>query len=106
MANLPPSFSLKSVAPSSSGASSSSTNDRNSLSVEQLILDISNPERRENALHQLSKVIVLPNSLTWEFLIVWVFVFLRFIQCNFEGLWFHSSVNLVHAFRLAIAARF
>lgn len=75
MANLPPSFSLKSVAPSSSGASSSSTNDRNSLSVEQLILDISNPERRENALHQLSKVIVLPNSLTWEFLIVWVFVF-------------------------------
>ncbi|CAH8270923.1 unnamed protein product [Arabidopsis lyrata] len=53
MANLPPSLSMKSVA--LSGASSSSCNDRKLLSAEQLILDLSNPELRENALHELSK---------------------------------------------------
>ncbi|KAL1199107.1 hypothetical protein V5N11_014606 [Cardamine amara subsp. amara] len=50
MANLPPSFSFQSP-----GASSSSTNDRNLASVEQLILNLSNSELRENALHELSK---------------------------------------------------
>jgi|APAra0007618328_1042625.scaffolds.fasta_scaffold01634_1 hypothetical protein len=77
MANLPPPLSMKSVALSgASSPSSSSNNDRKLSSAEQLILDLSNPELRENALHELSKVISLsPNSLTREFLIVWVFVF-------------------------------
>ncbi|CAH2072888.1 unnamed protein product [Thlaspi arvense] len=51
MANLPPSLSLKSAA--FSGASSS--NDRKLSPAEQLVLDICNPELRENALHELSK---------------------------------------------------
>ncbi|ESQ41236.1 hypothetical protein EUTSA_v10014186mg [Eutrema salsugineum] len=52
MANLPPSLSLKSV--TFSGPSSSS-NDRKLSPPEQLVLDICNPELRENALHELSK---------------------------------------------------
>lgn len=98
MANLPPSLSMKSVA--LSGASSSSSNDRKLLSAEQLILDLSNPELRENALHELSKVISL--SLTREFFYRLGLRFLRSIEWNFECLWFFSPVNLRHAFRLAI----
>ncbi|XP_010453350.1 PREDICTED: cell differentiation protein RCD1 homolog [Camelina sativa] len=56
MANPPPSLSLKSVPPSSGASpSSSSTSDRKLFSAEQLILNLSNLERRENALHELSK---------------------------------------------------
>ncbi|OAP07932.1 hypothetical protein AXX17_AT2G04250 [Arabidopsis thaliana] len=56
MANLPPPLSMKSVALSgASSPSSSSNNDRKLSSAEQLILDLSNPELRENALHELSK---------------------------------------------------
>ncbi|KAF3499788.1 hypothetical protein F2Q69_00044968 [Brassica cretica] len=47
MANLPPSF--------ASSKASSSSNDPKPSPVEQLVLDICDPELRENALHQLSK---------------------------------------------------
>ncbi|KAG7635900.1 Armadillo-type fold [Arabidopsis thaliana x Arabidopsis arenosa] len=62
MANLPPPLSMKSVALSgASSPSSSSNNDRKLSSAEQLILDLSNPELRENALHELSKGMKLYN---------------------------------------------
>ena len=48
MANLPPSF--------ASSKASSSSNDPKLSPVEQLVLDICDPELRENALHQLAKV--------------------------------------------------
>lgn len=47
MANLPPSFPF---------SMASSSNDRNLSPVEQLVLDICDPELRENAIRELSKV--------------------------------------------------
>ncbi|KAG5053391.1 hypothetical protein JHK87_005589 [Glycine soja] len=67
MANLPQSFSLSGAsfgAPSSS--SSATTKDpRTMASVEHLVLQLSNPDLRENALHELSKDLapLLWNSL-------------------------------------------
>lgn len=44
------------ASPSLAGAGASANNDRNMQSAEQLVLDLSNPELRENALLELSKV--------------------------------------------------
>ncbi|WVY89210.1 hypothetical protein V8G54_034724 [Vigna mungo] len=53
MANLPQSISMSGA---SFGASSvSATKDRRMASVEHLVLELSNPDLRENALHELSK---------------------------------------------------
>jgi CCR4-NOT transcription complex subunit 9 len=49
--NHPPS-----LAAAASSQSSISNNDRNMASSEQLVLELSNPELRENALLELSKV--------------------------------------------------
>ncbi|WMV48760.1 hypothetical protein MTR67_042145 [Solanum verrucosum] len=43
------------ASPSLAGAGASANNDRNMQSAEQLVLDLSNPELRENALLELSK---------------------------------------------------
>ncbi|KAF8414126.1 hypothetical protein HHK36_002125 [Tetracentron sinense] len=64
MANLPQSLSLN---PSFGGPSLSSANptaslankDRKLASAEQLVLELSNPDLRENALHDLSKGVIL-----------------------------------------------
>ncbi|RDY05433.1 CCR4-NOT transcription complex subunit 9, partial [Mucuna pruriens] len=48
MANLPQSISM-------SGASASASKEHRMASVEHLVLDLSNPDLRENALHELSK---------------------------------------------------
>jgi len=56
MANLPQSISMSGA---SFGASSvSATKDRRMASVEHLVLELSNPDLRENALHELSKVML------------------------------------------------
>ncbi|KAK4723367.1 hypothetical protein R3W88_026146 [Solanum pinnatisectum] len=65
MTNLPQSFSISAgggfggfggvASPSLAGAGASANNDRNMQSAEQLVLDLSNPELRENALLELSK---------------------------------------------------
>ncbi|KAF2587045.1 hypothetical protein F2Q70_00036888 [Brassica cretica] len=56
MANLPPSLSMGTPfgGPSNS-AGAPANKDRNLASAEQLVLDLSNPELRENALLELSK---------------------------------------------------
>lgn len=66
MTNLPQSFSIGAgggfggfggvASPSLVGAGTSANNDRNMQSAEQLVLDLTNPELRENALLELSKV--------------------------------------------------
>ncbi|XP_015056233.1 CCR4-NOT transcription complex subunit 9-like [Solanum pennellii] len=65
MTNLPQSFSIGAggglggfggvASPSLVGAVASANNDRNMQSAEQLVLDLTNPELRENALLELSK---------------------------------------------------
>ncbi|WZY94766.1 CCR4-NOT transcription complex subunit 9-like isoform X1 [Brassica napus] len=57
MANLPPSLSMGTPfgGPSTSAAGAPANKDRNLASAEQLVLDLSNPELRENALLELSK---------------------------------------------------
>nr|XP_004248335.1 CCR4-NOT transcription complex subunit 9 [Solanum lycopersicum] len=65
MTNLPQSFSIGAgggfggfggvASPSLVGAGTSANNDRNMQSAEQLVLDLTNPELRENALLELSK---------------------------------------------------
>lgn len=61
MANLPPSLSMGTPfgGPSTSAAGAPANKDRNLASAEQLVLDLSNPELRENALLELSKVLLL-----------------------------------------------
>lgn len=60
MANLPPPLNLKAApfeASSSSVAAAAAANkDRRMQSAEQLVLDLCNPDFRENALLELSKV--------------------------------------------------
>ncbi|KAF2555745.1 hypothetical protein F2Q68_00017064 [Brassica cretica] len=60
MANLPPSLSMGTPfgGPSTS-VGAPANKDRNLASAEQLVLDLSNPELRENALLELSKVLLL-----------------------------------------------
>ncbi|XP_020224866.1 CCR4-NOT transcription complex subunit 9 isoform X2 [Cajanus cajan] len=53
MANLPQSISMS--AASFGAPSASATKDRRMASVEHLVLELSNPDLRENALHELSK---------------------------------------------------
>lgn len=58
MANLHPSLSMKAGPFEIPGTSSAAANkDRNIQSVEQLVLDLCNPDLRENSLLELSKVI-------------------------------------------------
>lgn len=64
MANLPSSLSMGTPfgGPSTSAQNPSgapANKDRNLASAEQLVLDLSNPELRENALLELSKVFLL-----------------------------------------------
>ena len=55
MANLPQSISTSGA--TSFGASSATAKDRSRIaSVEHLVLQLNNPDLRENALHELSKV--------------------------------------------------
>lgn len=67
MANMPQSLSMNAAAVAAFGGSGSSSansaaagsqgnKDRKMQSAEQLVLDLSNPELRENALLELSKV--------------------------------------------------
>jgi CCR4-NOT transcription complex subunit 9 len=69
--NHPPPPSLAAAA-SSQSSSASNNNDRNMASSEQLVLELSNPELRENALLELSKVYhnSQPFSLSFFFQIV------------------------------------
>jgi len=61
MANLPQSISMSG---GSFGAPSvSATKDRRMASVEHLVLELSNPDLRENALHELSKVCSIDFSI-------------------------------------------
>lgn len=71
MANLPPSLSMGTPfgGPSTSAQNPTgapANKDRNLASAEQLVLDLSNPELRENALLELSKVLLI-NILTCFF---------------------------------------
>lgn len=68
MANLPQSLSMGTPfgGPSTSAqipAGAPANKDRNLASAEQLVLDLSNPELRENALLELSKVILLISNM-------------------------------------------
>lgn len=64
MANLPPNLSMGAAAAFGGGPASSSATaagaqpnkERKMQSAEQLVLDLSNPDLRENALLELSKV--------------------------------------------------
>lgn len=66
MSNLPQSLSMNAAAfgvgggippsPSATSQSSAANKDRKMASAEQLVLELSNPELRENALLELSKV--------------------------------------------------
>lgn len=57
MATLPPPLNLKAAPFEASGSSSAAANkDRRMQSAEQLVLDLCDPDLRENALLELSKV--------------------------------------------------
>lgn len=68
MSNLPQSLSMNAAfggggvppSPNSSAQGSAANKDRKMASAEQLVLELSNPDLRENALLELSKVLVTP----------------------------------------------
>lgn len=76
MANLPQSFSIGVGGFGSGGAAASSSSsvgapadkDRKMQSAEQLVLDLSNPDLRENALLELSKVYFFPLLKVFAFM--------------------------------------
>ena len=84
MANLPQSLSMNAPfggpsasAPGAAGAPPSK--DRKMASAEHLVLDLSNPDLRENALLELSKV---PNSQTLRFFLSFFFFFPKLIALS------------------------
>lgn len=81
MANLPQSLSMLTAFGGGPGntasASAAATQDRNKMqSAEQLVLELSNPDLRENALLELSKVQFSFQNLTYNvYLSFYVFVY-------------------------------
>lgn len=106
MANLSQSLSMNAAAFGIGGPSTSAANiaiamankDRKMASAEQLVLDLSNPELRENALLELSKVTLGFPILMYAFSLVKMilfFIFLLAVSCH-QKCWIIFTIQMFY----------